>query len=324
MSKINTVLGKISPDELGVCDFHEHLIRSSGPEIAINSHYLMDNIPAAIAEMDDYLSAGGRSLVCMDPIGAGRDVPKMLEIARYFEGRAHIVLSTGFHKGSLYDNLGHWSQRFPQEKVVDLIAKEVTDGMDVYSYIGPLVERCNARAGIIKAGTSLQKITSFEQNILTIVSKAQAKCGAAISIHTEAGTMGVETIDFLIKAGADIQKTVLCHVNKVSDRRYYQRMLDKGANLCFDGPDRPEWGPNLQLAENIHWLIEKGYESQILLSMDAGRSTFQKHYMAVEGCIAKGISSLLTDFIPMLKSLGVSDYCVDTILKRNPARVLAI
>ena len=33
MAGIRTVLGDIPPEELGVCDFHDHLIRSSGPEL---------------------------------------------------------------------------------------------------------------------------------------------------------------------------------------------------------------------------------------------------------------------------------------------------
>ena len=166
MAGIRTILGDITAEEFGICDFHDHLIRSYGPEIRENAWYLMNDVEAASVELQDWIDAGGRSMVCMDPIGCGRDVQKMLKIAEKFAGKAHLVMVTGFHKGSLYDNYGHWSFLYPHNQVVDLIAKEVTEGMDLYSYMGPSVQRCSAKAGLIKAGTSLRQITPFEQNIL--------------------------------------------------------------------------------------------------------------------------------------------------------------
>lgn len=324
MKAIRTILGDVPPSEFGVCDFHEHLIRSSGPEIAINPWYLMDSVPAAAAELEDWLRAGGKSMVCIDPIGCGRDVPKMLKIAKQFEKRAHLVMVTGFHKGSLYDNRGHWSQLFPRRKVVELIARDVTDGMDIYSYAGPAVERCGARAGVIKAGTSLRHITSFEVNILTIAARAQTECGAPISTHTDMGTMGVETVRILKQEGAELEKCVICHTNKIHDRYYHKRLLDMGVNLSFEGPDRYERGTDQQLAETILWLVEQGYEKQLLLAMDAGRTTFQKGYMAQGGNIARGISYLLTNFVPLLRECGLSQRSIDQMLIHNPARVLTI
>ncbi len=324
MSGIQTVLGEVSASEFGVCDFHDHLIRSYGPEIQENSWYLMDDVSAASWELEDYITAGGKAMVCMDPIGCGRNVPKMLEIAEKFRGRAHLVMVTGFHKGSLYDNRGHWSLICPQEQVVKMIAREVTDGMDRYSYLGPIVERCSAKAGVIKAGTSMRQITPFEKNALEIAARAQAECGAPISTHTDMGTMGIETAEILRNNGANLEKCVICHTNKINDRYYHRKMLDMGVNLSFEGPDRPEWLTDVALAENIRWLVEQGYEKQIVLSMDAGRNTFHKGYMKKEGKTAHGISYLLTHFVPLLAEVGVPQRAIDQMLTGNPARILTI
>ena len=90
MAYIRTILGDIAPEEFGVCDFHDHLIRSSGPELALNPWYDMSDVDAASDELADFLAAGGRSMLLMDPIGCGRDVPRMLEIAKRFEGKARF------------------------------------------------------------------------------------------------------------------------------------------------------------------------------------------------------------------------------------------
>ena len=324
MGFVRSVLGDIAPEELGICDCHDHLLRTSGPELNLNSWYCMDRVSAAKKEFEYYLEAGGKSMICMDPLGAGRGVPKMLELAEHFRGRGHIVMATGFLKGSLYDHRGHWSVICPREKVVETLVKEVTEGMDRYSYQGPIVERCHAKAGVIKAGTGMQQITPFEQNALIVAARAQAECGAPVSVHTEKGTMGLEAVQILKENGADLEHCVLCHTNKMNDCHYLRRLLDTGINLCFDGPDRPEWLPDSVLAGNIKTLIDWGYEEQLVMAMDAGRNVWQKAYMEEEGKIAKGIAYLLTDFRPLLREMGVKEAVLDKIFSKNPGRIFSI
>lgn len=58
---------------------------------------------AAIAESLEYASRGGKTIVTMDPPNVGRDVYRMLEIAKALEGKVHIIMATGFHKAAFYD-----------------------------------------------------------------------------------------------------------------------------------------------------------------------------------------------------------------------------
>ena len=196
--------------------------------------------------------------------------------------------------------------------------------MDCYSYAGPIVERVPAKAGAVKAGTSNQAITPFEQNTLAIAACVQKECGVCISTHTDMGTMGPETLAILKENGADMEKTVLCHTNKMKDVNYFEKMLDTGANLSFEGPDRPMWASDTEVAEFILKLVEHGYQKQILLSMDAGRTIWHKNYMKKRGSIANGIAYLLTDFVPLLKKVGVPEAAVRDMLVNNPARILSI
>lgn len=74
MKIIRTVLGDIPADQIGATDAHDHLIRSGGPEIKLDPAFLMDDVETAKKEFGRFLDAGGRTMVCMDPIGCGRNV----------------------------------------------------------------------------------------------------------------------------------------------------------------------------------------------------------------------------------------------------------
>ena len=117
MKLIRTVLGDIPQNEMGVTDAHDHLIRSGGPEIKIDSAYLMDNEDAAAEEMESFIKAGGKTMVCMDPIGCGRNVPKMLGVAEKVKGKGNIVMTTGFQRALCIAQPHPFWQRCKQTKL---------------------------------------------------------------------------------------------------------------------------------------------------------------------------------------------------------------
>lgn len=51
----------------------------------------------------------------------------------------------------------------PIDKVVEMCIKEIEEGMDKYSYCGPVVERTNAKAGCVKARCGYGVISPFEK-----------------------------------------------------------------------------------------------------------------------------------------------------------------
>ena len=72
MSKITTVTGPISPDELGITQMHEHILLDVYPTRWGYSSVL-DDIDVSIEEVREYKSAGGRTLVEQTMRGGGRD-----------------------------------------------------------------------------------------------------------------------------------------------------------------------------------------------------------------------------------------------------------
>jgi len=249
--KIRTVLGDIAPEEAGVTDTHDHLIRTGGIEVREHKDFLMDSVAAGAAEFGDFLKAGGKTMCCMDPIGAGRNVPKMLEIAQQFAGQGNIIMTTGFHKAHFYDTRNSFLACVPTADVVKMMVAEIEEGMDIYSYCGPVVKRVKAKAGIIKAGTGYDGIAPFEQKGLEVAAKTSLQTGCPILIHTQLGTSALEVAKILKKHGVKPERVALSHLNKNPNKYYYKEVMDQGVFLSLDGPDRVKYYPDSVLAENI-------------------------------------------------------------------------
>lgn len=323
MKIIRTILGDIKNSDIGITNSHDHIIRSGGPEVQKNPDFLLDDVEAASKEFGRWIDAGGKTMVCMDPLGCGRNVGKMLSVAQKFSGIGNIIMVTGFHKAENYCPNTSFLATAPTEEIAELTIKEITEGMDLYSYNGPIVKRVAARAGAIKAGTSYRIITKLEMKELEIAAITQKETGCAIIMHTDYGTMGPEILDILSHNNTNLEKVVLCHMQRNPDVYYYKTLLDRGATICFDEPNKAAYRPDIEIAENIKWLLENGYENQIVLGMDGGQKPALASYMKPKG-LANGCEYLLTRFIPLLKKIGISRCQIDKMLIHNAAEVFSI
>ena len=197
------------------------------------------------------------------------------------------------------------------------------EGLDQNSYNGPIVKRVPYKAGVIKAGTGYANISDYELKTMKVAALTQKETGVPISIHTQLGTMGYEDAQYLIKQGADPEHVIICHVQKDPDRFYHKKILDTGVYICYDGPDRAKYYPDSVHVDNLKWLIEHGYQKKILLSMDAGRASYQKYHMAKSGKEANGISYLITRFTDEMREAGISDEAIQDLLINNAAKAFA-
>src|SRR5918993_1049765 len=95
--KIRTVLGDITPSELGITTCHEHLLWTVPEPYAGEDQDLgFDSVAAAIAELQYFKAAGGNTLVEMTTPEIGRAPLDLRQISE--TAQVHVIATTGHHK----------------------------------------------------------------------------------------------------------------------------------------------------------------------------------------------------------------------------------
>lgn len=299
---IMTLMGPIEPEELGVCLPHVHLL--CDPPGADEDHRLLD-FERAEAEVEAFITMNGRSLVECTTRDCGRNTPGMLDIAQWVP--AHLIAVTGRKNhpyASLMDNASD------ECSLEDEFARDLTAGMD----------GTDARAGVIKVGTSLDKITDVERITMQAAAKAHARTGASITTHTENGTMALEILQCLEANGVPANRVIIGHMDRepMALEKHIE-VLKRGAFLQFDQIGKTETYTDQQRANRIAELYCAGYGGQLLLSLDYGRRSLLSAYDGTPG-----LPYLSEWFMVLLMESGLEALQVRELAVDNPARALTI
>jgi phosphotriesterase-related protein len=303
--KIRTVLGDISPSELGVTACHEHLIWSVPEPYADEDPDLgFDSIPAAVAEARYFKSAGGSALVEMTTPQIGRCPGEMRQIAQ--ASSVHVIAAAGHHK-----------EKFSAAALAGKSADEIADG--IVTDIASGMNGTDIKAGVIKAASSLNAATESERRVIHAAGLAHKATGAPVSTHTEAGTFAVEQAKLLNEADIPFERMLIGHLDRGLPRETYLALARLGVYLGFDQVGKEKYLPDAERVRLIKDLIASGYARQILLSGDTAR----KSAWHVHNPRTDGIAHLPLNFVPSLKAAGVSEKHIHAMLVENPARFLA-
>ena len=280
--------------------------------------HLLDSVAKAVEEAGRFVDAGGKTIVDMCPADCGRDITKLLEVNDRLAD-LNIVVTTGFHQGKNYeDTRTHWVTRYTVDQITELLVADVVEGIDVHDYAGPIIERSDAKAGVIKIGTAYGKITPFEHKCIAAVAQAAVETGAPVSTHTTQGTMAHEQAQLLIRHGVDPGKISIGHIHRNYDIYYHSKLCDMGVNVMYDGTNRIKYQPDSARIQLIREMIEAGFADRITLGTDSGKRSYQKAYGS-----GSGIDYDLTITRPRLIEEGFDPQHVDDIFVANPARALS-
>ena len=307
MAYIQTVQGKIAPEEMGITYCHDHILFMPPSPYAENDPTLrLDDIEKSLQEILVFKQAGGRCVIEMSTVEAGRSPQGLLEISK--RSGVHIVAATGFNK-SIY------CEPFVENLSIDQIAenmiKEVETGMD-----GGQI-----KAGVLKASSSKNKFSDGENKIFQAAIIAHKRTGATISTHTEAGTLALEQIKLFNDAGVMPESVVIGHLDRKLEWDFLAEVAGSGVFMSFDQLSKEKYYPDAMRIEFIKKLIAAGHEDQVMLSGDLARLSYLPSYGFGYG---PGYSYILWRFVPWMIESGISRDVIDKILIKNPARAFAI
>ncbi len=339
-----TVLGPVAPDTLGVVLPHEHLFVEMhhcmvppddpaalavfeaplGIEILGELNYGrrlnredcgLASLDTAITEAARFRDAGGSTIVDVTSVGIGRN-PRGLESVARATG-LNIVMGSSYYVEEVQPDPDQL-RRKGAERIAEEIVDDVLQGVD----------DTGIRAGIIGEVGCSAPLTAMEIEVLRASAMAQITTGAPLSIHPgrHAGSP-FEIVDVLNAAGADLERTVMCHVERtLSDRDSLARLADSGCYLEYDlfgfESSHYPWEIPVDLPNDavrldwLRWLIERGHRKRLLLSHDI----CFKRKLASHG--GHGYAHIPRNVVPLMRRKGFSEDEIRTLLVGNPGRLL--
>mgnify|MGYP000895439805 FL=1 len=297
---INTVLGEIDPQELGVTYIHEHLYVSPD-ELERYYNYTLDVPSKSVEEAELFKSAGGCTIVDMTPLAYGRN-PEALRLISQQAG-INVLCVTGFHK-DLW--LPRWFDSLSDEEITRELTREIEGGIG-FSKVKPAA---------VKIGTSLGKVTEREKRAIRLAVPVASRHHLPIITHCDKDTMGLEQLDLLEAQGMDLSHVCLSHTDLTLDPEYMKSLMKRGAFLSFDHVGRDLAGRDVARILLLKDYVSSGYGSKICLAGDMGKKSYFKSYGGTPG-----LDYILTDFKEqLLKEISEEDYW--RMLIDNPRRVL--
>ncbi|MFK0139898.1 phosphotriesterase family protein [Streptomyces murinus] len=296
---IRTVLGDIRPQELGVCDAHDHLFLRSrqlpGREL--------DDVAAARAELEAFRAAGGAAVVQWTPHGMGRRAADLATLSR--ATGVHLVCATGLHQAphtapELLEGL--------RGRLAEVFVTELTEG----------ISTTGVRAGLIKVAGGFHTLDAHARWTMAAAAEAHHATGAPIAVHLELGTGALDVLDLLCgELGVPGDRVILGHLNRFPDPVTQRQAAASGCWLAFDGPSRAHHATDWQMPAGARALAEAGFGDRLLL----GGDTVTAGARSVDG--GPGMPYLLRRLRPRLAAeLGTE--LVDRILTEHPGKAFSV
>ncbi len=313
-SKIMTVLGPISADELGPTYMHEHVISDSS-FLGNDPEKKMDDEEALTWEMKDVLRAGGGTIVDCTSYGLGPEPAKLKRIAE--DSGINIIASAGFYRPAVYPD-------YVASSSIDELAKMMIDECqngfgDTGVRPGMLAEFASHDPNDLAADGGLR---DDNEKVFRAAARTHVATGLPITTHCWLGNGADWQINIFRQEGVDLSKVVIAHVGIDHPNIELARwILGQGVNVGIDGIGYGERDGFVDFFEHekaqlVKTVIEWGHIDQITISLDMTRKYHLKKYRG------HGFAFLMDCFVPIMLEVGITEDQVDHILIENPKRIL--
>ena len=342
--KIETVLGQIDSDKLGIIAPHEHLFIDTTFEaqepkdeesrelfysdVSINNidvlrrnpflvkdNMVLEDLDTAIYEINRLKKVGVSTIVDLTNIGIKRNLKKIQEVSK--RTNVNIIAGCGLYTGLTVpeeyakqdvDSLARW------------MINEIREG-EAETGIKP---------GVIgEIGTS-ETVEPLEEKSLRAAAFANLETGLPIYIHTYPWSCAsLDAIDILIKEGVHPEQICICHLDVAFNYEYLCKVFDRGVYAMFDNFGKEYYFPkvdavfsggpfetDLDRVRMIIRMIKENRTDQLMLATDVCLKSLLHSFGGWS------YDHIFTNISVMMENEGISQENIEKLLYVNPTRFI--
>lgn len=315
MSRVNTVLGPVPAEELGVVAVHEH-IGYGMPGSELDTKWWKtpeERYEETVPKLRQFREYGGGTFVDVTGICNGRDI----DYYRTLSARTgvHIVACTGFVGGDTA--LPHFA-RASVDYLTRQFVHEITVG----------IGNTGSKAGVIKVGVSRGgRMTELDKRIYRAAARAAVTTGVPILTHLAIDPE--PAVNIFHEEGLPLDRVLFGHADDGlnAPKTPHDWIYEQGGRIGFDTfgyetelEDPPFWArPRQERLDHFMSLVEKGYLDRLLVSADANCSP-----LGWPGVKGHSVNYIFEQLIPDLRGAGMDEASIHRLLVELPADFLTI
>jgi phosphotriesterase-related protein len=319
MAQVETARGPIDVADMGTTLMHEHVF--------VLNEEIRRNYPAdwdeqertddAVAKLAALRERGCATIADPTVIGLGRDIERIQRVAARTD--LHIIVATGlytYNEVPLYFRYrGMNRTSAASDPMTAMFIGDITDG----------IAGTGVKAAFLKCAIDAEGLTPGVERVMRAVAAAHVATGAPVTVHTHPESRsGLTALRVLREEGADPARVVLGHSGDSTDVDHLAELADAG---CLLGMDRFGLDVSLPFEQRVSVvaaMCARGYAGSMVLSHDAACyiDWFRQDQIPLFAP-AWHFNHLFDDVLPALRSRGVSEDQIETMLVANPRRYFA-
>jgi len=303
--RINTVLGEIHPDQLGLTLVHEHiLVDFSGAAHIDDSKW---NPHDVLTKVLPYFSAlkrtGCNTLIDCTPNYLGRDVALLKMISEQTE--IQVITNTGYYGGSDHKFLPEHAFAEDEQQLANRWIAEWSHGIDGTS----------VKPGFIKISVNSSVLSDISKKLIRAAGLTSQKTDLTIMSHTGPYEPAAEQIEILKSMGVNPSEFVWVHAQNEKDHNNYLKAAKEGAWVSLDGLSEENVS---EYTDMLYFMKVNGALDRTLISHDAGWYDPSQD----GGGKFRPYTTLFNQLLPQLKLKGFTKNEIDKLLRVNPRNML--
>ncbi|TVP48718.1 MAG: phosphotriesterase [Mongoliibacter sp.] len=306
-SYIQSVSGRVNPEDMGLTLIHEHiLVDFIGADSTGYHRWDKDSVVQRVLPfLEEIKSKGVKTLIECTPSYLGKD-PELLQKLSDLTG-IRFLTNTGYYGAVGGKYLPEHAYTETASELAARWIREFEEG----------IEDTGVIPGFIKISVNEgAELSDMDKKLVKAAALTHQETGLLIVSHTGPWSTAKAEIDILMAEGVDPSNFVWVHAQAEKDFENYKKAAEIGVWISLDGI---VWDVDGHL-ERVLFSKENGLLNQVLLSHDAGWYSPGEP----DGGDFKGFNALFDELIPKMKEKGFTEDELNQILVDNPKRAFSI